>query len=49
MEERIKKIEELLNSEDDMRMDNWIWILSILMLGLYDNDKPIINIYIGDE
>lgn len=49
MEERIKKIEELLNSEDDMRMDNWIWILSILMLNLYDNEKPIINIYIGDE
>lgn len=46
MEERLKKI---LNSEDDMRMDNWIWLLSILMLNLYDNEKPIINIYIGDE
>ena len=45
-----KKLEELFNN--DLKMDNSIWALSILML-LFMNrpetEQPIINIYLGDD
>lgn len=46
------KIEDLFENEDDLHMDNYIWILSILVLTLFNNtdkERPIINIFLGDD
>lgn len=46
------KIEDIFDNKDDVRMDNWIWALSILALLVSNNtdkEKPIINIFLGDE
>lgn len=45
------KIEDLFDNKDDVRMDNWIWALSILALltNNFDKEQPIINIFLGDE
>ena len=46
------KIEDIFDNKDDVRMDNWIWAFSILALLVSNNtdkEKPIINIFLGDE
>lgn len=46
------KIEDMFDNKDDVRMDNWIWTLSILLLLVSNNadkEKPIINIFLGDD
>ena len=48
----MKKLEDIFGNKDDVRMDNYIWALSILALLISDNfdkERPIINIYLGDE
>lgn len=47
-DEDLEKLSEIYNE----KTDTWIWILSILILTLFnntDNEKPIINIFLGDE
>lgn len=47
-DEDLEKLSEIYNE----KTDTWIWILSILMLTLFNNadkEKPIINIFLGDE
>lgn len=48
----MKKLEDIFDNKDDVRMDNCIWALSILALlfsDAFDKEQPIINIYLGDE
>jgi hypothetical protein len=47
-DEDLEKLSEIYNE----KTDTWIWILSILILTLFNNtdkEKPIINIFLGDE
>ena len=47
-DEDLEKLSEIY----DEKTDTWIWILSILLLTLFnnnDNEKPVINIYLGDD
>lgn len=47
-DEALEKLSEIYNE----KTDTWIWMLSILILTLFnstDKEKPIINIFLGDE
>lgn len=50
--EDINKIEDILHFKEESIFDNGIWVISILallMMNKPEEEKPIINIYLGDE